>query len=459
MYDVAILGAGPTGMSAAFHAHTRGMRSVVIDRAATILPGISSYTEGTEFVSGPMHFEVGRYPLDCERIHKFKREDALYYYARVAAVIDTVDWRLEHRVIRLEPASGHIALTAETAGGVVTLTARKVVNTAWYRRRELPRASAPLAPRVVPWLPAPHHALGRRVTLVGAGMSAAEQANILVRLGVPFAVAMRGTMEQSLHDTATRTWIRQRGVPVYENLRDLRVEEPGLVATDARGATIAIPCDLVVATLGQELDPDILTLLSDCGALTDDKARGLASARPPDTLIRKGLVPPGESGFWMAVAERPCFWDELVHGRHNIHFAGGALQCGGNYAGTTGSIYSGELAVRAIAGEIRERLSSKPLAHFLAEYTLASRTFPVHGSVKPRYWDGYVLWWDAPDRVADVERPTPVDVDDWQLVEGEEGLRELDGEATLDDLDDGDGRAHEVLRGAFYGKKRLTWFP
>src|SRR4030095_11982461 len=86
LLDIAIVGAGPTGLATAIEAHRRGLKYVVLDKGC-ITNSIFHFPSQMVFFTTPELLEIGGMPLVSER-EKPSRNEALKYYRRVVSALD-----------------------------------------------------------------------------------------------------------------------------------------------------------------------------------------------------------------------------------------------------------------------------------------------------------------------------------------------------------------------------------
>src|SRR5262245_33767910 len=81
LFDVAIVGAGPTGLAAAIQAQKNGLKYLVFDKGG-ITNSILNFPIQMIFFTTPELLEIGGVPLVSER-EKPSRNEALKYYRKV----------------------------------------------------------------------------------------------------------------------------------------------------------------------------------------------------------------------------------------------------------------------------------------------------------------------------------------------------------------------------------------
>ena len=97
IFDLLVVGAGPTGLSCAIEAERAGLRAVVVDKGC-ICNSLFHYPSHMTFFTTPELLEIGDIPFPSPN-PKPTRNEALQYYRLVAAHY-RLDIRQYHRVER-----------------------------------------------------------------------------------------------------------------------------------------------------------------------------------------------------------------------------------------------------------------------------------------------------------------------------------------------------------------------
>jgi thioredoxin reductase (NADPH) len=82
MFDVLVVGAGPTGMACAIEVQKAGFKSLIIDKGC-LVNSIYHYPQNMVFFTTPELLEIGDIPFTTA-LPKPNRQEALEYYRRVA---------------------------------------------------------------------------------------------------------------------------------------------------------------------------------------------------------------------------------------------------------------------------------------------------------------------------------------------------------------------------------------
>ena len=201
--DVAIVGAGPTGISCAAELARRGVASVCYDRGS-ILDSIFHFPEQMRWFSTRDLLDIAGIPFASVDAHPTRLETLAYYRGvaeafGVRVVPDTAIERIEPR------AGGGLTVTASGRRGPMRVEApAAILATGFFhnpRPLEVPGAGLPhVHARYVSGFP--FH--GRDVVVVGGKNSAAEAALDLYRHGARVTLVHRG---EALSDRV-KYWIR-----------------------------------------------------------------------------------------------------------------------------------------------------------------------------------------------------------------------------------------------------------
>ena len=132
-FDVAIVGAGPTGLSCAIEITKRNRSCVVFDKGC-LVNSLYNYPTNLTFFTTPELLEIGDLPMTAVR-EKPTRGEALKYYRRAAEYFH-LPVRLYEKVTAIQGCDGDFRiLTVDRRGREACQPARKViVATGYYDR-------------------------------------------------------------------------------------------------------------------------------------------------------------------------------------------------------------------------------------------------------------------------------------------------------------------------------------
>lgn len=262
-YDVAVIGAGPTGLACAIEAKRAGLRAVVIDKGC-LCNSLYHYPTNMVFFTTPELMEIGELPMTVAG-EKPTRSEALKYY-RKAAEHDALELRLFEKVERIEGSAGRFAVETRTSRAIEnTYAAQKIViATGYYDLPNLLNVPGEDLPHVSHYYTEAHPFWGCDVVVIGGKNSAAEAALDLFRGGARVTLIHR---EAEL-GASIKYWVR----PDIENrIKAGQVKamfetsvariEPGQVWAKAKNGERPVAADFVFALTGYHPDFDFLRRL------------------------------------------------------------------------------------------------------------------------------------------------------------------------------------------------------
>src|SRR5580692_6367403 len=133
LFDVLVIGAGPTGLACAIDAQNAGFSVVLVDKGC-VCNSLFHYPSHMTFFTTSELLEIGDIPFPSPNA-KPNRNEALQYYRRVA-LLYKLDIRPYHRVERVTGADGDFTVhTMDRFGRSGKIRARKLaIATGYYDR-------------------------------------------------------------------------------------------------------------------------------------------------------------------------------------------------------------------------------------------------------------------------------------------------------------------------------------
>jgi thioredoxin reductase (NADPH) len=266
LYDVIVIGGGPTGLACGIEAQRAGLEYLVLEKGC-LVNSLYNYPTQMIFFTTPELLEIGDLPFVCER-EKPNRIEALKYYRRV---VDTYQLRVHQyeKVINVTGSDGDFQVETElqATGEHRFYQARKlIIAIGYYDQPNYMGIPGEDLPKVSHYYKDAHPYYYRDVAVIGAGNSAALAALDLYRHGARVTLIHRGaTLKPSI-----KYWI----MPDIENRITngevkaifktiiTQIKETSICLRHLEtGAEQELPNDFVFALTGYHVDNDFLRSL------------------------------------------------------------------------------------------------------------------------------------------------------------------------------------------------------
>src|SRR5580698_4382108 len=191
VFDLLVIGAGPTGLACAIDAQNAGFRVVLVDKGC-LCNSLYHYPSHMTFFTTPELLEIGNIPFPSPN-PKPNRNEALQYYRQVAAHY-RLDVRQYQTVERVTGADGNFQVhIRDRFGRASSLVARKlVVATGYYDLPNYLEIPGESSSKVMHYYDDPHPYSGLDVVVIGGKNSAAIAALELWRHGARVTLVHRG---------------------------------------------------------------------------------------------------------------------------------------------------------------------------------------------------------------------------------------------------------------------------
>ena len=191
VFDLLVVGAGPTGLATAIEAQKAGFHVALVDKGC-VCNSLFHYPAHMTFFTTSERLEIGGIPFPSVNA-KPTRGEALEYYRQVAAFY-RLDVRQYHRVERVTGSDG--AFTAHTVdrfGRPGAIEARKLaISTGYYDLPNWMGIPGETLSKVLHYYHDPHPFYGMDVVVIGGKNSAAIAALELWRSGARVTLIYRG---------------------------------------------------------------------------------------------------------------------------------------------------------------------------------------------------------------------------------------------------------------------------
>jgi thioredoxin reductase (NADPH) len=191
VFDLLVVGAGPTGLACAIEAQKAGLRAMLVDKGC-VCNSIFHYPAHMTFFTTSELLEIGGIPFPSPNA-KPTRSEALEYYRQVTAYYQ-LDVRQYHRVERVTGADGAFTVhTTDRFGRHGELQARKLaISIGYYDLPNWMGIPGESLSKVHHYYHDPHPYFGMDVAVVGGKNSAAIAALELWRHGARVTLIHRG---------------------------------------------------------------------------------------------------------------------------------------------------------------------------------------------------------------------------------------------------------------------------
>jgi thioredoxin reductase (NADPH) len=263
VFDLLVVGAGPTGLACAIEAQKVGLRAAVVDKGC-VCNSIFHYPAHMTFFTTSELLEIGGIPFPTPNA-KPTRNEALEYYRRVAASY-RLDVRQYHRVDRITGSDGAFAAhTTDRFGRQSELNARKLaVAIGYYDLPNWMDIPGETLSKVFHYYHDPHPYYEMDVVVIGGKNSAAIAALELWRHGARVTLVHRGA---GIHNHV-KYWIkpdienRIKNGEIKAYFRSSVAEiTPDAVVVDTSAGRETIHNDFVFALTGYHPDFSFLERL------------------------------------------------------------------------------------------------------------------------------------------------------------------------------------------------------
>lgn len=260
LFDLLIVGAGPTGLACAIESQKAGLRVVIVEKGC-VCNSLFHYPSHMTFFTTPELLEIGGIPFPSPNA-KPGRNEALQYYRHVAAYYK-LEIRQYHRVERVSGADGGFTVhTMDRFGRGGSLKARKLaIASGYYDLPNYLRIPGENLSKVHHYYFDPHPFFGMDVVVIGGKNSAAIAALELWRSGARVTLVHRNA---AMHEHV-KYWIKpdienrikRREIKAYFRSQVIEIDTNSVVIETPQGLE-TVKNDFVFAMTGYHPDFDFL---------------------------------------------------------------------------------------------------------------------------------------------------------------------------------------------------------
>ncbi len=197
VYDVVIIGAGPTGINCGIEAHKAGLSYIILEKGL-LVNSLYHFPTNMTFFSTSVNLEIGGIPFISHN-DKPTRKEALEYYRRLSAHYK-LNIQYDTEVISARSVE-NINEIVSSRGTV--LAKYIIVATGFYDQPRMLEIPGEALPKVKHYYDDPHPYIGRNIVVVGGANSACDVALETWQSGANVTMVVR---DKSLYEKV-KYWI------------------------------------------------------------------------------------------------------------------------------------------------------------------------------------------------------------------------------------------------------------
>lgn len=251
MYDLIIIGGGPTGINCAIEAKKKGLNYIVLEKG-TLVNSLYNFPTNMTFFSTSKKLEIGDVPF-ISHVDKPTRKEALEYYRRLTQAYD-LNINFYEGVNNMKALENKDGYTITTSKDVYN-TYSVIIATGYYDTPRMLNVPGENLAKVFHYYNDPHPFVGQDILVVGAANSACDVALETHYKGARVTMAIRG---ESIYEKV-KYWIKpnienrikEGSIKAYFNttIKEIRPTEVVLNTSEEQ---ITIKNDFVLAMTGYQ---------------------------------------------------------------------------------------------------------------------------------------------------------------------------------------------------------------
>ncbi len=281
MYDLVIIGGGPTGINCAIEAQKSGLDYIILEKGV-LVNSIFHFPANMTFFSTSLNLEIGDVPFISHN-DKPSRREALEYYRRILESYELkIDFDVE--VQSMIPTENHYTISTNVRE---YQTKNLIIATGFYDKPNTINVPGESLPKVKHYYDEVHHYIRKKILVVGGANSACDVALECWQKGAEVTMAVR---DSGLYPRV-KYWIlpniknriKEGSIQAHFNTTIKEILQHSVVLNTPDGE-VEIKNDFVLAMTGYSPDFD---LLSDLGIKigTDDHKTPVVDERTLETNL------------------------------------------------------------------------------------------------------------------------------------------------------------------------------
>lgn len=259
MYDLVIIGGGPSGINCAIAAKKAGLNYLILEKGK-LVNSLYNFPINMTFFSTSKKLEIGDVPF-ISHVDKPTRKEALEYYRRLVSAyeLNVRYYEPVHEMQQLDEMTYAIMTNKATYHAFAV-----VIATGYYDTPRLLNVPGEDLPKVTHYYDDPHPYVEQKVLVIGAANSACDVALETYYKGAEVTMAIRG---DSIYEKV-KYWIKpnienrikEGSIKAYFNttVKEIRPREVVLNTPDGE---LTIENDFVLAMTGYQPNYDFIRRL------------------------------------------------------------------------------------------------------------------------------------------------------------------------------------------------------